>query len=85
MESLMKSEVFFFVATIALVVVAALLSVAIVYLVKFLKKANRISDSVENGLEEMEERLKDQPWFHFLFKKRSKARKQTKDKNTKEE
>lgn len=77
MDSLMKSEVFFFVATIALIVVAALLSVAIIYLVKFLKRANRISVSVENGLEEMEERLKDQPWFHFLFKKRKKARKKS--------
>jgi len=70
MESLMKADIFFFVATIATVVVAAFLGVAIYYLVRFLKKANRISDSVEDGIDQLKEGVKDQPFLNFLFKKK---------------
>lgn len=66
----MKSDIFFFVATIATVVVAAFLAVAIYYLVRFLKKANRISDSVEDGIDQLKEGVKDQPFLNFLFKKK---------------
>lgn len=69
----MKSEIFFFVATIAIILLTILFGIAAVYLVKFLKKVNRISDTVEDGINKIGERVKDQPWLNFLFKKRKKT------------
>ncbi len=70
----MKSDIFFFVATIATIVLVVLLCVAIVYLIKFLRKANKISDTVQDDIHKIEERIKDQPWLNFLFKKRNKKK-----------
>lgn len=43
-ESLIHADIFFFVSTIALVVIAVLLSIAAVYLIRILRDASEVSE-----------------------------------------
>jgi uncharacterized membrane protein YkgB len=72
MESFMKADIFFFISSIGTIVLMALLAAALIYLVKFLKKVNKISDTVQDGIERLEEKVTDQPFLSFLFKKKKK-------------
>lgn len=47
MEDFLKMDVFFVVATIATVVLATLLGVALAYAIRFLRTVNRIGESIE--------------------------------------
>ncbi|MEN9582058.1 MAG: hypothetical protein RL641_12 [Candidatus Parcubacteria bacterium] len=72
MDGVMKSEIFFFVATVALILLTVLLVAAFYYILRFLRKINRISDSVEDGVQNIKEKVKDEPLLGFLFKKKPK-------------
>ncbi len=47
METLVKADIFFFVATICLIIITAILAVGCYYLVQVLNKLNRISTKVQ--------------------------------------
>jgi hypothetical protein len=49
MDSLMKSDIFFFVATIALVIIAIALIVAIVYAILILRDVRAVTDRLKRG------------------------------------
>ncbi len=56
MEGMLKSDIFFFVTTIAVVVISIGLLIAVFYLIKILKDIRHISDKVK---EESDEIIKD--------------------------
>lgn len=72
MSEVLKSDIFFFIATLATIVITVFVVIAFVYLVRLLRKANKIGDKVENGINTVEENLKNQSWLSFLFKKSKK-------------
>ncbi len=72
MQDILKSDIFFFTATLATIVITVFVVIAFVYLVKLLRKANRIGEKVESGVEAVENGIKSQSWLSFLFKKSKK-------------
>lgn len=84
MESLMKSDVFFFITSIAVILVAVALLVAIIYLIDVLKKASRVADKIESGVDEagkeihaFKENISESKIFNFLFQKKKTRHKKT--------
>lgn len=86
MDSLIKADIFFFIASIATVVLALLMSVLFIYLVKAGKNLYMISEALKGGLkdseefiEELRERLENNVVFRMFFppvrKKRSEGNK----------
>lgn len=82
MTSLLKSDIFFFISSVATVVLTCFLVVAFVYLIRFLRLMNRVGDMIEDaagGISEdardMVDRVKESTIFSMFFpKKRSKTR-----------
>ncbi len=50
MESLMQANIFFFITSIAVVVLAILVGIAVYYLIKILKNFKEISDTLKGGV-----------------------------------
>jgi len=74
MESLIKADIFFFIASVATIVVALLFSVLLVYLIIAGRTLYKISQRLKSGFEESEEfiaelkeRLEDNNVFNFFF------------------
>ncbi|MDP1706331.1 MAG: hypothetical protein Q8L36_00745 [bacterium] len=77
MEPILKSEIFFFIASTATVVMMIILTVAGFYLIGILRNFHAISavfkkavDNADESLEEIAERIKNSLIFQFLFGKR---------------
>jgi len=86
METLIKADIFFFISSIATVVLTILLSVLLVYLIKAGKNLHAITDELKNKFEQSEEyvedlmmRLENNVLFRILF---SSSRKHKKYKTT---
>lgn len=83
MEPILKSEIFFFIASIFSVVMTIVLAVAGFYLIGILRNFHAISavfkkavDNADESLEEIAESIKNSMIFQFLFgKKKSKKSK----------
>ncbi|NCU28547.1 MAG: hypothetical protein EOM85_02660 [Candidatus Moranbacteria bacterium] len=76
MESILKSDIFFFITSISVVVIASLLVVALFYLIKILRNFHKISkilrnyaETTESGLRDLGEQIRRSPLFTFIFGK----------------
>jgi len=91
MESLMKADIFFFISSIATVVLTILVSILLVYLIRAGKNLHALSETLKGGLKESEEfvmelkdRLEDNIVFRLFFPPSRRRRKTVaKDNGTK--
>jgi uncharacterized membrane protein len=84
MEPLLKSDIFFFISSIATIVLASLLIVVFVYVIQFFHTIHRIvkrieitTDEISDDAKEVVERVKESYLFSVLFpqkKKRTQSR-----------
>lgn len=86
MESLIKVDIFFFISSVATIILTALVSVLLFYLIKASKNLYTIAQALKDGFKESEEfvldlkeRLEDNMIFRLFFplarKRRRHARK----------
>jgi len=83
MESILKSEIFFFISSISVILITVIFIIFGFYLIKIMKNFSEISKSIKNtvdgatsSLEEVGDNIKESPIFRFFFgKKRSKSKK----------
>ncbi len=85
MDTLLKADIFFFITSVAVVVLTILVIVALVYFIKILRNVEDISktvrDSVDNAsshVEELLNKLMDNPLFRFIFGKKKESKKKRK-------
>ncbi|MFP4539762.1 MAG: hypothetical protein ACLFNN_02380 [Candidatus Paceibacterota bacterium] len=76
MDSLLKSDIFFFVSTVALVVVSLIVVVALIYVVRILRNIFYVSDLVKK---ESDETVKDISGFRKALKEEGKKFKKDAD------
>lgn len=76
MESILKSDIFFFITSLSVVVIASFLVVAIFYFIKILRNFYKISkilrryaETTEASLKDLGEEIRRSPLFTFLFGK----------------
>ncbi|WKZ26565.1 MAG: hypothetical protein QY304_00470 [Candidatus Paceibacterota bacterium] len=74
METLVKADIFFFIASIATIVLTILISFLLFYLIKAGKNLYRLSEVLKSGFKESEEfvedlkdRLENNVVFRFFF------------------
>ncbi len=77
METLAKSDIFFVVTTIAVVLVSVFLSIALYYLIRILRRFKSISEKIEeetykasDSLEDLVDRITNSFVFRILFRRR---------------
>ena len=81
METLIHADVFFFITTIAVIVVALLIAAGLFYLVRILRDIQRIADLVRGAAEKLagnvaswgEEVRNEGSFLHWLFRVAAKA------------
>ncbi|MFA5742846.1 MAG: hypothetical protein WCX77_01870 [Candidatus Paceibacterota bacterium] len=91
MESLMKADIFFFISSVATVILAILVSILILYLIKAGKNLYMLSEALKGNFKESEEfiaelkeRLENNIIFRLFFPlPRRKRRTASKDDSTK--
>ncbi len=74
METLIKADIFFFITSIAVIVLAILGCIALFYIIKAGKNLYMLSESLQDHYKnseefvlELKERLEDNPIFRFFF------------------
>ena len=84
METLIKADIFFFISSIATIVLTILISVLLFYLIKAGKNLREISEELksdfeqsENFIDELKERLEDNVVFRIFFPPSHKHKKRT--------
>jgi large-conductance mechanosensitive channel len=82
MNTLLQSQVFFFVSSVGFVLLWILLAVFLFYLIKVTKTFSRIMDKIENNINslgdttrEMLDDLRDSALFSFFSRRKRKNRK----------
>lgn len=85
MDTLIHADIFFFITSIAVVVLTILLVIAFVYFIQILVNFRDISKILKNGVdnasekvEELLENLVDNPVFRFIFGARHAKKKRAK-------
>ena len=78
----MKSEIFFFISSISVVLITVIFVIAGIYFIKMMRNFSKISDSLRktvdgatSSLEEEGDSIKESPLFKFFFGKKRKAKK----------
>ena len=81
MEPIMKSEIFFFITSVSVVIITIVLVIAGYYVIKTLQNLRDISEtlkkaahSAESDIEEIRERVTESTLFTFIFGKKRKKR-----------
>lgn len=81
MESFIKSEIFFFIASVSVIIITSILFVSGVYFIKIMinlakvsRKLKNATDNAEENFSEMGDRVLDSPLFNLLFGKRKKKK-----------
>jgi hypothetical protein len=76
MESILKSDIFFFITSISVVVISSFVLVALFYFIKMLRNFHKISIILKNYAEDADGNLRDMgshirqsPLFTFIFGK----------------
>lgn len=79
MESILKSEVFFFISSISVIIITVVFSIIGYYLIKIMRNFTHISDRLKktvdgaaSSLEEVGDDIKESILFRFFFGKKSK-------------
>ncbi len=82
MESVLKSDIFFFISSISVVIITVIFMFAGFYFIKMMRNFSRISESLKNtvegaasSLEEVGENIKESPIYTFFFGKKKKGKK----------
>ena len=82
METILKSEIFFFITSISVIIITVIFIIAGFYLIKIMRNLSNISDTLkravdnaESNIEEIGERVKESRVFNFIFGKK-KAKKE---------
>jgi len=82
MESILKSEIFFFISSISVVLITVIFVIVGFYLVKIMRNFSHISerlketvDSTASSLEEVGNDIKESTLFKFFFGKKKKSKK----------
>ncbi len=82
MESVLKSEVFFFISSISVILITVVFLIISFYLIKMMRNFSHISerlketvDGATSSLEEVGENIKESPVFTFFFGKKKKTKK----------
>ncbi len=82
METLMKADIFFFISTIATIVLTILLVVCFYYLARTLKNFRDISDTLKKHvdrasghIDELSKKVEESAIFSFIFGKKRTSRK----------
>lgn len=83
MDTLMQSQVFFFISSVGFVILWILSAIFLFYLIRATKTFSRILDEVGDDIEsmgdttkEMLEDIRESAVFGFLFRKKKKQRKE---------
>ena len=81
MDTLMQSQVFFFISSIGFVLLWALLAMFLFYLIRFMASSSRIMEKLEKDVDgisdathDMLDEIRDSMVFRFLFGKKKKHR-----------
>jgi len=76
MESILRSDIFFFITSISVVVISVFLLVALFYFIKILRNFYKISsilrnytENADNELREMGQQIRQSTLFTFIFGK----------------
>ena len=82
MDTLLQSQVFFFISSIGFVVLWILVAIFLFYLIRTTKILSKIMERVEKDIDnvgditkEMLEDIRDSTIFNFLFRKKKRAHK----------
>ncbi|MFA6353331.1 MAG: hypothetical protein WCW93_00105 [Candidatus Paceibacterota bacterium] len=82
MDTLLQSQIFFFISSIGFVLLWILVAIFLFYLICVTKTFSRILDRVEKDIDnigdttkEMLDDIRDSAMFNFLFKKKRRSRK----------
>ncbi|MDP3661761.1 MAG: hypothetical protein Q8R17_02850 [bacterium] len=74
METILKADIFFFIASVATVALSVMASIVLFYLIKAGKHLCALSEALQDGFEhsekfvaELKERLEDNPVFRLFF------------------
>ncbi|MES2930431.1 MAG: hypothetical protein V4665_01460 [Patescibacteria group bacterium] len=83
MESILKSDIFFFITSISVCIITVGLIVGFYYLIKIMKNIADISETVkksvhaaESEIEELAERVSDSTVFRMFFGRKKKKKKE---------
>lgn len=83
MESVLKSDIFFFISSISIITISVFIVIALVYFIKIIRNFYKISkilknysESAEVGLRDLGEQIRKSPLFTFIFGK-EKIKKET--------
>lgn len=81
MESILKSEIFFFISSIAVILITIVFIIVGFYLIKTMRNFSQISESLKKTVEgatsslgEVGESIKESPLFVFFFGKKRKKK-----------
>jgi len=82
MESILKSEIFFFISSISVVLITIILVIFGFYLIKTMRNFSQISerlkktvDGATSSLDEVGDNIKESLLFRFFFGKKRKSKK----------
>ena len=85
MNTLLQSQIFFFISSVGFVVLWIFVAIFLFYLIRTTKTLSKIMNKVEKDIEsvgdttkEILEEIKDSTIFNFLFKKKKKVHKEKK-------
>ena len=74
MDTLIKADIFFFIASIATIVLAILISIVLYYFIKAGRNLYKLTEALQNGMKdseeyviELKERLDRNPLFRLFF------------------
>jgi len=77
MESILKSEIFFFISSLSIIIITIIFVIIGFYLIKTMKNFSIISEKLKKtvsgataSLEEIGDNIKDSPLFVFFFGKK---------------
>jgi len=81
METILKSEIFFFITSVSVIIITIIFTIAGYYLIRIMKNLSNISDTLkkavdnaESNIEEIGERVKESRIFNFIFGKKKKPK-----------
>ena len=76
MESILRSDIYFFITSISVIIISAFLLVALFYFIKILRNFYKISEilknyaeNTNNELKEIGQHIRESPLFTFFFGK----------------
>lgn len=79
MESILKSEIFFFISSMTIILITVILVILGFYLIKIMRNFSHISESLKktvdestSSIEEVGDNIKESPIFSFFFGKKKK-------------